>query len=129
MPGDTYVMSNSVQAETLSGSLRAPPFHRRAVGFFIRLANQFWPPATDQRVCATVKVPLRILVNGTIVLFWKAALTLIGTELRRSDRVDQSAAADPVQGRDIQLDTRRHKLHVFLPSDGDLNKALPKRLK
>jgi hypothetical protein len=74
-------------------------------------------------------MPLRILVNGTIVFFWKAALTLIGTELRRSNRVDQSAAADPIQGRDIQPDARRHKLRVFLPSDGDLNKALPKCLK
>ena len=78
-----------------------------------------------------VETPLRILLEGTIFGFWKAAAVhvLADTELRRPKSVDQMAAGNPIQGRYVHRNTRRHELLGFVAADRDLNKTLPKGLK
>lgn len=108
--------------------LRAPPLHGRAIRVFIRRANQFWPSAANDRVGETVETPLGILVYGAIVFLWKARFSLTGTKVRRSKSIDQAAARNPIQGRNVQPDTGRHELLVSLTANGNLNKALTKGL-
>jgi hypothetical protein len=77
-------------------SLRAPPLHGHAIPLLIRHANQFWPSAGDDLVGVAVEAPLRILVYGTIVFFWKACFSLAGTKARGSQCIDQVSAGNPI---------------------------------
>jgi hypothetical protein len=72
---------------------------------------------------------LGILVYGAIVFLWKACVSLTGTKARRSKSIDQAAAGNPIQGRDVQPDTGGYELLVFLAANGNLNKAVTKGLK
>ena len=111
-------------------SLRATPFHGYAIQVTVGLTNEFGS-APNRGVRMAVETPLRILLEGTIFGFWKAAavLVLADTELRRPKSIDQMAAGNPIQGRYVHRNTRRHELLGFVPADRDLNKTLPKGLK
>jgi len=111
-------------------SLRAAPFHGYAIQVAVGLTNEFGS-APNRGVRMAVETPLRILLEGTIFGFWKAAavLVLADTELRRPKGIDQMAAGNPIQGRYVHRNTRRHKLLGFVAADRDLNKTLPKGLK
>ena len=77
-------------------SLRVPPFYGDAIVVLIRIANQFGSPANNCGVWEAVKTPLRILVYGTVGFFWKATLSRTRTVSRRSKRVEQSLAGNPI---------------------------------
>ena len=111
-------------------SLRAAPFHGYAIQVTVGLTNEFGS-APNRGVRMAVETPLRILLEGTIFGFWKAAavLVLADTELRRPKGIDQMAAGNPIQGRYVHRNTRRHELLGFVAADRDLNKTLPKGLK
>jgi hypothetical protein len=122
-------------SERLSGQVasdafspRAPPLHGHAIRFFVRNANQFRPSAHHDRVGEAVETPLGILVCGAIGFLWKARVSLADTKLRRSKRIDQVAAANPIQGRNVRPGTGGHEVPVFLATDGNLNQALAKGL-
>lgn len=110
-------------------SLRAPPFHGYATCLVIRNTNQFWPSPRVKRIGVAVETPQRILVGRTIFLLRKVYFGLTDTKPRRSKRIDQAMAGDPVQGRNVPPDTGGHEVLVSLATNGNLNKALAKGLK
>ncbi len=111
-----------------SPSLRAPPFNGDAIVVLIRRASQFRSSANNCGVWEAVETPLGILIHGTVVFLWKASLSRISTVLRRSERINQALAGNPIQRRYVDADTRRHKLRASLAADRDLGKTLPQGL-
>jgi hypothetical protein len=75
-----------------------------------------------------VETPQESLVGRAILLLWKIDLGLIKTKPRRSKRVDQAAAGDAIQRRDVPLDAWGYEVFVCV-ANGNLNKALTKGLK
>src|ERR1700739_3412464 len=110
-------------------SLRAKPLHGHAICVLVRHANQFWPSTHNDRIGAAVETPLGILIYGAIVLLWKACFSLTDTKARRSKRIDQAAAGNPTQGRNVPPDAGRDEFRVSLAANGNVHKALAKGLK
>jgi len=96
---------------------------------FVRHAHQFRPSAHGHRIGQAIEAPQGILVCRAIVFFWKVGLSLTDTKARWSERIDKATASDSVQGRNVHPSTRGHEILVSFASDGNLNKALAKRLK
>ena len=97
--------------------------------YFIRHANQLWPTADVDRAGMAVETPQGILVGRAIILLRKVDFTLIETKSRRSKRIDEAAAGDAIQRRDVLQDTGGYEVFVFIAANGKLNKALAKGLK
>ena len=75
-----------------------------------------------------VKTPQGRLVGRAILLLRKIHFSLIKTKPRRSKRIDQAAAGDAIQRRDVPLDAWGYEVFVCV-ANGNLNKALAKSLK
>jgi hypothetical protein len=95
----------------------------------IRNANQFRASTPEDRVGEAVETPQWVLLGGAIVLFRKVHLSLCDTKARRTERIDQAAAGDPIQGGKVPADTGGHEVRVSFATDGDFNQALAQGLK
>lgn len=116
------------RSPTRTPSFRAPPFHRHATRLFIRHANQFRASTHVDGAGLAVETPYGILVDRAILLLRKVYLGGTDTKPRRSKGIDQAAAADAIQGRDVVPGTRGCEVFVSLAADGKLDKALAKGL-
>jgi hypothetical protein len=74
-----------------------------------------------------VETPQGILFGRAIILLRKVYLSLIETKPRRSKRIEQAVAGDPIQRRYVPRDAGGNEVFVR-GTNGNLNEALPKGL-